>query len=71
MSFVKFKRKSWFNGRNGLFKSQGVVVYSAVDDLVVLSPIISRERIGNCDIAVPLENIDELIEVLKEASNSK
>lgn len=70
---VLFKQVVSFLGRNGYFKAIGVeimVIHAKDPDnsFVSISPITSKGDIGRAVIEVPLNNVNELIEGLKELS---
>lgn len=74
MSQIKFKNKVTLSlGRNGWLNTKGVDLSYSYDRLdtqnknykvIRIQPITSRNETGRCEIEIPLENIDELIEHL-------
>lgn len=64
MSLLKFKKLTYFTGRNGTFKASGLEVMQ-VNDNILFTPITSKGLYGKCGIAIPQEEIKTLIEVLK------
>lgn len=74
MSQIKFKNKITMSlGRNGLLNTIGVNIsldYNRLDEnnnvykVMSIQPITSKNEIGRCEIEIPVENIDELIEHL-------
>jgi hypothetical protein len=67
--------KDWvkFEGRNGYFNSIGLkltitpesIIYDSIGILNIY-PITSKKEVGRCLIEVPLKEIDNLIELLKQ-----
>lgn len=68
---VKFPRITQFTGRSGYFKCSGLELMALEHNKsIMLSPLTGKGDIGRCDIEVPLEALDELIETLKEIRNA-
>ena len=65
MDKIEFVRKTWFTGRNGLFTSKGLEVWEASNNDIVISPITGKGQVGRCDIAIPKENIYDVIRELE------
>jgi hypothetical protein len=65
MSEIRFKRNSKFLGRNGMFKSTGVVVEETLDNEVCIAPITTKGKVGRSQIRIPKENIQDLIWTLQ------
>ena len=64
---LEFKRQVHFEGRNGYFKSIGLqLTKHNNDDILNIYPITSKNNIGRCLIEIPVEEIDDLIEILKK-----
>lgn len=64
---LKFKRHVKFEGRNGYFNSIGLqLTKHNGDDILNVYPITSKNNIGRCLIEIPIEEIDNLIEILKK-----
>jgi hypothetical protein len=61
---VKYDKTVSFIGRNGLGKCKGIDVSKCHKDYLTLSPIRSIGGTGNCQIEIPLENIDDLVRAL-------
>ncbi len=51
-------------GRNGVSKSKGLSIYENAG-LIEFIPINSKGNETRCQIEIPKENIDDLIEILK------
>ena len=65
----KLMFKDWvkFEGRNGYFNSIGLKITKfEKDDILNIYPITSKNNIGRCLIEIPIEEIDNLIEILKK-----
>ena len=65
----KLMFKDWvkFEGRNGYFNSIGLqLTKHDNDDVLNIYPITSKNNIGRCLIEIPVEEIDNLIEILKK-----
>lgn len=61
--------KNWvkFEGRNGYFNSIGLrLIKLEKEDILSIYPITSKNNIGRCLIEIPIEEIDNLIEILKK-----
>lgn len=52
---IKFNRIATFLGRNGYFKSKGLLV-SVVEPNVYLTPMTTKNLMARCEIAIPKEN---------------
>lgn len=64
---ILFKKVSAFLGRNGRFKSTGLNVYeSVISGDICIVPITSKGLVGRSMIAVPKENVQDLIKTLKD-----
>ena len=50
-------------GRNGVMKCKGIIL-TKLGSAILVQPINSRDQVGNCFIEIPLENIDDFIELL-------
>lgn len=61
---VYFGKETWFTGRNGLFKARGISMWNDSDGNIVISPITSKDRIANCDIAITRESVSDVIRAL-------
>lgn len=74
MSQIKFKNKVTNSlGRNGWMNTIGLDIihsYNRLDEnnntykVFSINPINSKNNVGRCEIEIPFENIDELIEHL-------
>ena len=65
----KLMFKDWvkFEGRNGYFKSIGLKLTKFdKDDVLNIYPITSKNNVAKCLIEIPVEEIDNLIEILKK-----
>jgi len=71
MKDVKFKSTTTFLGRNGEFKSTGLLISMSLLNEVFIQPITSKGFPGRAYLAVPIESIPELIEALKSLAPSK
>lgn len=65
MSQINYKELTWFTGRNGLFKSKGLMIDKTHEGHLWLSPMTSRGKIARCDIVIHKDSIDDLIDKLK------
>ena len=64
---LKFKRHVKFQGRNGYFNSiGGQLTKHDNDDILNIYPITSKNNVARCLIEIPVEEIDDLIEILKK-----
>lgn len=64
---LKFKRHVHFQGRNGWFQSIGLAIFQVQnEDVINIQPITTKEKVGNCMIEIPIEEIDNLIEILNK-----
>jgi len=64
---LKFKRQVNFEGRNGYFKSIGLKINKiGCDSILNIYPITSKNNTARCLIEIPIEEIDDLIEILKQ-----
>jgi len=61
---IYFQRITKFLGRNGLFKSKGIVLHKDERNVQIL-PITTKDKTGRCLITIPIENVPELIDKLK------
>lgn len=63
-SVPKFYR---YIGRNGSGWQNGLEIWkiNELDDRIYINPINSKNRISNCKIVIPKQNIQELINKLK------
>jgi hypothetical protein len=62
---LRFKKPGWYAGRNGLEECVGVDTFvSKASGLVSISPINSKGCVAGCYIEVPVESLDELINML-------
>jgi hypothetical protein len=64
---IEYKGIVNFTGRNGWFKSNGVYIdkYDS-EDQISIYPRTTRNKYANCCIEIPVEEIDNLIEILKK-----
>lgn len=60
-----FNTQTTFLGRNGEFKAIGVVIGKFDNDIVSIIPITSKNNFGRATIKIPVESIDDVINVLK------
>ena len=64
---LEFKRQVHFEGRNGYFKSIGLKLTKFdKDNILNIYPITSKNNVARCLIEIPVEEIDDLIEILKK-----
>lgn len=63
---IMFSEQTSFKGRNGYFKCKGfeVTMYKN-DNIIYIEPITSKNEIGNCQLELPLKNLQEFITALK------
>jgi len=61
---VKFTRPGKFTGRNGYFKASGINIIDISDDMIMIAPLTSRNKIGRCDISIPKEDVETFIDAL-------
>lgn len=64
MKDIKFSKESKFLGRNGQFKSIGIVVGETLENHVSIQPITSKGLIGKAIICIPKDSIPDLIKAL-------
>lgn len=64
MNEINFKRTVGFLGRNGYYQSRGIEMFG--ESILYISPITSRGHRGRCEIQIPRENIQELIDILNK-----
>ena len=65
---IMFNKTASFLGRNGCFKSVGIVVFRSSDG-VNICPITSKGEIARCKIEVPECEIDSFCELLQDFKN--
>ena len=74
----KLMFKDWvkFEGRNGYFNSIGLKLTITPEDarynsigVLNIYPITSKKEVGRCLIEIPIEEIDNLTEILKNLKN--
>lgn len=64
---IMFKDLVKFEGRNGYFNSIGLqLTKHNNDDILNIYPITSKNNVAKCLIEIPVEEIDNLIEILKK-----
>jgi len=64
---IMFSQQTGFKGRNGYFNSIGLqLTKHNGEDILNIYPITSKNNIGRCLIEIPIEEIDNLIEILKK-----
>lgn len=64
---IMFKDLVKFEGRNGYFNSIGLqLTKHNNDDILNIYPITSKNNVARCLIEIPVEEIDDLIEILKK-----
>lgn len=61
---IHYQRRTFFLGRNGTFKQDGLLV-TQFDGEVSLAPITSKKLIGRARLTVPSTAIPELIQTLQ------
>jgi len=71
MTIIKFKdnQTTTFLGRNGTFKCIGIEIWG--DDLfgeINIYPITSKGNTARCRIAIPIGEVDNLIDALKKVT---
>jgi len=59
MGTIYLNKNGRFLGRNGEFKTIGINAFLFSDDMVVLEPVTSKDRIGRCYIMIPKENVSD------------
>lgn len=64
MKDIKFSKESKFLGRNGQFKSIGIVVGETLENHVSIQPITSKGQIGKAIICIPKDSVNDLIKAL-------
>lgn len=63
---IKFKKlRTLFTGRNGTFYCTGLNI-DKWDNIIKINPITSKNKIANCRIEIPLEDLSLFIETLKD-----
>lgn len=63
---IKFKQsKTLFTGRNGTFFCIGFN-FDKWDNIIEINPITSQNKIANCRIEIPLEELNLFIDTLKD-----
>ena len=63
---LQFKRETHFQGRNGYFRCSGFKIVHFADKIIDIYPLTSKGVVGNCQLDIPVEEIDNLIEILKQ-----
>ena len=64
---LKFKRHVKFEGRNGYFSSIGLKIKKFdKNNILNIYPITSKNNVARCLIEIPVEEINNLIEILKK-----
>jgi hypothetical protein len=72
MPDVAFTKQATFLGRNGMFKSKGLIATKLKqDNEIVLEPITSRNVVGRCHIAIPIKDLDLVIEMLQKVKGKE
>ena len=61
---LKWKETTYFLGRNGCFKCNGVELMEMTDDILI-HPITSKGLIGRAAIGIPKTEVKNLIEKLQ------
>lgn len=65
---INYKDKTRrFTGRNGYIKQYGINAWYMLDNdnVIYLNPITSKGLVGNCELQIPKEQLQEFIEGLK------
>ena len=64
---IYFSKQTRFIGRNGYFKCIGLELtkYDG-ENIIYVEPITSKNKLGNCQLEIPLEDIDLFIDTLKD-----
>ena len=63
---IKFKKlTTLFTGRNGTFYCTGLNI-DKWDNIIEINPITSQNKIANCRIEIPLEDLKLFIDTLKD-----
>ena len=63
----KNKRLTKFTGRNGYYNCSGMNFFPMSNgDCIMIAPVTSKGSTGRCDIEIPIESIDEVINALKQ-----
>ena len=65
---MKYNKNSYFTGRNGCFIQSGIELRKILDN-VVLTPITGKHKRANCCVTVPIEQINEFINLLQKFEN--
>lgn len=63
---VEFSRKTNFTGASGYRDCSGIDLQTVPDGKVMLSALTGNGKVGRCDITIPLEDIDKLVEALQK-----
>jgi hypothetical protein len=73
MNQIKFSFNTLFKGRNGMAKCSGIDLLVArieEGEVVIMSPITSRNEVASSFIEVPIDSITDLIKALNEFNPS-
>lgn len=63
---IMFSQQTGFKGRNGYFKCNGFELTNFNNEnIIYIEPITSKNVTGNCQLEIPLEDIEEFIAALK------
>ena len=65
-TIIKYKKLTWFTGRNGLFKSSGIKVSNTFEHNLHLIPITSKGVEGHCGIVIHKDNVMEFVNTIKD-----
>lgn len=60
---VKFNRNVNFIGRNGAFKCIGLEIAN-IQGVIVIEPITSKGQVGRCQIEIPQESVNEVVNAI-------
>ena len=68
MKKISFNTRAFFLGRNGYFKSIGIVLSPIRSEpkKITIEPITSKNFPGICSIELPVDSIDDFINSLNE-----
>ena len=66
---IKFKKLTYFTGRNGFCNMSGVRVTRFDGGNLLLEPFTSRNKIGRCELVIDKDSVDDLIAALNQLKN--
>jgi hypothetical protein len=74
MKTIKYPSLTWFTGRNGLFKSSGIKIFTTYDNdkHIHLIPLTSKGKDAHCDIVIHSQSIpDVMLSISEQSQNNK